>query len=303
MTPSELDKLLGRLALLKSHGGIALQQEINDIKNKLNDAVAQRPTPTVNVQTIGNRYLSLLSEKDFATQTTLLALLAKIIAAPSTEEKQDMLLAELQLKADLTETQPVSLNSPIQTSSISRFYNIRGQRYISTTGLIQQTLNVTGEALALLINPIGSGQVFMFDKAEFGSTSNCRFSMYGGGTTPLIGTPTARPIGRTDGGTSTSVMELYIGGNVSPQFSVSGGGFVAGTLRKVSAMLSYYTYQLLKMDGTIVLQPGQQVYWVVDETPGGGAGDFYTFIDFEWVEIPIANWTAMVTALQSKSEY
>jgi len=228
----------------------------------------------------------------------------------STEAKQDAsitvldnLLTELQLKADLTETQPVISNAPIQSRAMSRFYNIRGQRYIATTGYIQQTLNITGEAIALLKNPSGSGQVFLFDKAEFGTTASCRFSRYGGGTTPLIGTPIPRTIGRTDGGTSTSTMEIYTGGNSSPQFAVSGGGFVAGTLRKVAAMLAYDTYQLLEMDGTAVLQPGQQAYWIVDEIPGGGAGNFYTFIDFEWVEMPTAVWSAMVTALQAKPEY
>lgn len=43
--------------------------------------------------------------------TSLSAILAKIIAAPATAAKQDSLLAELQLKADLTETQPVSVAS------------------------------------------------------------------------------------------------------------------------------------------------------------------------------------------------
>lgn len=69
--------------------------------------------------------LTSLDGKDFATgakqdvqEATLDAILAKIIAAPSTEAKQDTvitslanLLTELQLKADLTETQPVSAAS------------------------------------------------------------------------------------------------------------------------------------------------------------------------------------------------
>ncbi len=193
----------------------------------------------------------------------------------------------------------VTLKAPINVRGMSRFYNIRGQRYIATTGYIQQSLSAAGEIIALLKNPSSSGKVLMFDKAEFGATATARFSRLGGGTTPLIGTPTPRVIGRTDGGTSTSVMELYTGGNLSPQFSIS----VAGTLRKVATMASYQTYQLLEMDGTAVLQPGQQAYWIVDESPGGGAGNFHTFIDLEWVELPIANWTAMVTALQAKTEY
>jgi hypothetical protein len=83
--------------------------------------------------------LAEMQSLDIATQTTLAALLAKVIAAPSTEAKQDAtnvlltaiagyvdglegkdyatqttlasVLTELQLKADLSETQPVSLAS------------------------------------------------------------------------------------------------------------------------------------------------------------------------------------------------
>lgn len=69
--------------------------------------------------------LTSIAGEDFATQTTLAAVLAKIIAAPATEAKQDTantslasLLAELQLKADLTETQPVSAASlPLPTGA------------------------------------------------------------------------------------------------------------------------------------------------------------------------------------------
>jgi hypothetical protein len=330
MTPSERTILEQRLARLQNAPqSLAAMTEISAISDQIrrSDLATRLNQPSAtslptNAATASNQdteieSLSNIEATDFATEakqdtgnTSLASILSKIIDSPSTEAKQDStitalanLLTELQLKADLTETQPVIANAPIQSRAMSRFYNIRGQRYIATTGYIQQTLNTVGEPIALLKNPSGSGQVFLFDKAEFGTTASCRFSRYGGGTTPLIGTPTPRVIGRTDGGTSTSTMELYIGGNSSPQFAVSGGGFVAGTLRKVAAMLSYDTYQLLDMDATAVLQPGQQAYWIVDEIPGGGAGNFHTFIDFEWVEMPTATWSAMVTALQAKPEY
>lgn len=66
--------------------------------------------------------LDSLVAKDFATQTTLASILTDLqakadlaetqpvsVAGVSTAAKQDLLLTELQLKADLTETQPVSL--------------------------------------------------------------------------------------------------------------------------------------------------------------------------------------------------
>jgi len=46
-------------------------------------------------QDTGNTSLATIAGKDFATQTTLAAILAKIIAAPSTEAKQDALLAQI----------------------------------------------------------------------------------------------------------------------------------------------------------------------------------------------------------------
>ena len=44
---------------------------------------------TAALQITGNTSLSTIAGKDFATQTTLAAILAKIIAAPATEAKQD----------------------------------------------------------------------------------------------------------------------------------------------------------------------------------------------------------------------
>lgn len=54
-----------------------------------------------------NSSLTTLNAKDFATQTTLAALNSKDFATQTTLAA---LLAELQLKADLTETQPVSVS-------------------------------------------------------------------------------------------------------------------------------------------------------------------------------------------------
>lgn len=64
--------------------------------------------------------------EDLLSQAELQAILAKIIAAPSTEAKQDIIVTalatldtELKLKADLTETQPVSIASamPLPTGA------------------------------------------------------------------------------------------------------------------------------------------------------------------------------------------
>jgi hypothetical protein len=179
-------------------------------------------------------------------------------------------------------------------------HTLRGERFITTTGYVQQTLNTSGELIAMMRNPSGSGKVILFAAAEFGATVNCRFSRFGGATPTLIGSPTPRPVGRADGTSSgnTPVAEVYTAGNSSPQFSTSGG-----TLRKVAAMVAYDTYQILGIDGTIVLQPGGVAHWQVDEVPGGGAGNFYSFIDFEWWEIDTATWAAKVAAALAQPLY
>jgi len=64
---------------------------------------------------------------DPATQTTLAAILAKLISAPATSAKQDTLLTELQLKADLTEFQPVKLYD----SQIAKYSKIDPMRQMA----------------------------------------------------------------------------------------------------------------------------------------------------------------------------
>jgi len=56
-------------------------------------------------QDTGNSSLSTIASKDFATQTTLAALLAKVIAAPSTESKQNTIITDL---GAVDETAPVT---------------------------------------------------------------------------------------------------------------------------------------------------------------------------------------------------
>jgi len=60
-------------------------------------------------QDTGNASLGTIAGKDFATQTTLAALLAKVIAAPATEAKQDSLIAKL----------PASLGAKTGAASLS----------------------------------------------------------------------------------------------------------------------------------------------------------------------------------------
>lgn len=185
--------------------------------------------------------------------------------------------------------------------SWSQFYNLRSQRFIATTGYVTCTTN-TVQNLAWFRNPSGSGKVIMLDQAEFGATVNNRFTRYGGGTLALVGTPTKRAVAATDGSAATAVAELYIGGNNIAnhnQFSVS----VAGTVRKVATMQAYSTYQILQVGGTAIIRPGAHSYWTLDEIAGGGSGDYTAFIDFEWVEMAEADFTALETAMAAMPLY
>lgn len=55
--------------------------------------------------------IASIAAEDFATQTTLAAVLAKISADPATQTTLAAILTDLQAKADLSETQPVSVAS------------------------------------------------------------------------------------------------------------------------------------------------------------------------------------------------
>ena len=71
-------------------------------------SAASLPLPS-GASTAANQ--TTLIAKDFATQTTLAAILAKILVAPATEAKQDTLNTAVGLLAKLTDTQPVSAAS------------------------------------------------------------------------------------------------------------------------------------------------------------------------------------------------
>lgn len=89
----------------------------------------------------------------------LAAILAKIIAAPSTEAKQDLLLAELQLKADLTQTQPVSLSTiPLATGAATATKQDEQTALITTLNNLIENLNSLVNVLLPLGAAMNSGQ-------------------------------------------------------------------------------------------------------------------------------------------------
>jgi hypothetical protein len=104
---AEINITAGDINVQTSHTGVNFDsQRIGNGTNLLD--VNASGEALVN-DALSHTKLDAVIAKDFATEVTLAALLAKIIAAPSTEAKQDLVIAELEKKADLTETQPVSV--------------------------------------------------------------------------------------------------------------------------------------------------------------------------------------------------
>lgn len=98
--------------------------------------------------------------EDLLSLTELQAILAKIIAAPSTEAKQDVIITalgvldtELKLKADLTETQPVSLASvPLPTGSATE-----AKQDVAITALGLLTTPSDTQPISALALPLPAG--------------------------------------------------------------------------------------------------------------------------------------------------
>ncbi len=96
-------------------------------------------------QDTGNASLSTIAGKDFATQTTLSAVLAKIIAAPSTEAKQDTIITDL---GSVTETAPASDTA---SSGLNGRLQRVAQRLTSLIALLPTTLGQGTMATSLRV--------------------------------------------------------------------------------------------------------------------------------------------------------
>jgi hypothetical protein len=81
-------------------GEVDASPTANTIMDRLKSIITNTATiaadpATATLQTAGNASLTTIAGVDFATQTTLAAILAKIIAAPATEAKQDSIITLL----------------------------------------------------------------------------------------------------------------------------------------------------------------------------------------------------------------
>lgn len=120
-----------------------------------------------------------------------------------------------------------------------------------STGVVALSA-LSGElALAALVNPTGSGKDIFIDMGEFGSTVNCLFKRYRGGTLSALSSPISGF--NMSGGSATSVAQFY----VAPNFTRTGG-----TVAKIAHVGAYNTY-FAWLRGRTVLRPGNSLAWTI----------------------------------------
>jgi hypothetical protein len=179
------------------------------------------------------------------------------------------------------------VRAPINQREWGTFFSLRGQRFSATTGYVTVNLNGTSP-IAALRNPSDSGVWMFFDELEFGAVgATGRFSRLGGGTLSNVSNPqTWTPTG---GGSEVAKSQLY----VAPNYTVTGA-----SVRRVAAMGDARPYWLYSK-GRGIVRPGGVVNWATTEAPGGGTGTYEVYINFEVVEIPTADATALAAAMAS----
>lgn len=100
----------------------------------------------------GHLQIDILSSVDAATQTTLAALLAKIIAAPSTEAKQDSLVTLLTAIRDTAGIKKITDALPAGTNNIGDVDVLSAVLPAGSGTLVELNLTLTGTAQQLASN-------------------------------------------------------------------------------------------------------------------------------------------------------
>lgn len=146
-----------------------------------------------------------------------------------------------------------------------------------TTGIVPLANNSDEQALALLVNPTGSGYDLYLDLGEFGCSINATFRRYRASTLSNLSLSpiTANNMG---GGSGSSVARMYIGGT-SPAYTRTGG-----TVAKTAHIAAYQQY-LTNLGGRSILRPGSHLVWTIDG-PSGNNANFTGSVYFEYWELP-----------------
>lgn len=167
---------------------------------------------------------------------------------------------------------------PAEVSQIGYYASLAGGRlaYNITTGIVPLANNSNEQPLALLVNPIGSGQDIYLDLGEFGCSINATFRRYRSATLSNLSSPiSANNMG---GGAGSSVAQMYIGGT-SPTYTRTGG-----SVAKTAHIAAYQQY-LTNLGGRVILRPGSHLVWTIDG-PSGNNANFTGSVYFEYWELP-----------------
>lgn len=117
-----------------------LLSTFNEKLGKEGEAIPVRMTNTFVSGSIGGG--GDVDTSDLAKEVTLQSVLDKLIDSPSTEAKQDLILAELEKKADLTETQPVSVSGVATEDTLAKLVGFDKNSNV-TTGIVKSGTTTT----------------------------------------------------------------------------------------------------------------------------------------------------------------
>lgn len=99
---------------------------------------------------------------------------SNVVINPATEEKQDSLLTELQLKADLTDTQPVSVASiPLPTGASTEATQVEVKDFLS----ILADITLSDDKVHLLLQQIRDSIRMPINYNEATNTTNINGSV------------------------------------------------------------------------------------------------------------------------------
>lgn len=152
----------------------------------------------------------------------------------------------------------VFINTFVEIRSLAQYYaSAAGGRVAlnSMSGVVNTA--VAGSPVALFENPANSGVDVYIHSIELGSNNAGRLTRSRG--VPVTTRLTPRPNINRGGGTYTGKARLYAGGNTAPQF-VATPPAVSGKTTFISANSQDHD----EVEGSIILRPGENLYWFYD---------------------------------------
>lgn len=218
----------------------------------------------------------------YSTESTLASLRDRI-PAPVNERLPVGVIFPAELAKDAsTIANGAKLDQIVTNTSGSRLISTQSQHYTSKVGG-QRTFNATAGIVAigatatlatLFLNPVGSGVDIYICKAVLASLAAGNFMRYRGGSYTLAANATAAKSLNRSKGTKTAAGKVY--GNTG--VTVSGGDMAV-----VHFNAAHNSYPD-NIDGTIILPPGDFIYWLFSATTNNAT---QTAIEVVWWELPV----------------